>query len=47
MGVQVPEYQIDGKPFWTRDHYDGGFLFRDKVTLEIECRRRSIWCLLA
>lgn len=34
IGVQVPEFQIDGKPFWKRDHYDGGFLFRDKVNLE-------------
>ncbi|MCE2902728.1 MAG: lipase family alpha/beta hydrolase [Gemmatimonas sp.] len=34
LGVQVPEYQLDGQPFWRKDHYDGGFLFRDKLNLE-------------
>jgi hypothetical protein len=45
MGVQVPEYQIDGKPFWTRDHYDGGFLFRDKVNLEAIVDDDGRWSL--
>jgi pimeloyl-ACP methyl ester carboxylesterase len=43
IGVQVPEYQIDGKPFWKRDHYDGGFLFRDKVNLEASCGPDGKW----
>ncbi|MCZ8205772.1 hypothetical protein [Gemmatimonas sp.] len=45
VGVQVPEYQIDGKPFWTRDHYDGGFLFRDKVNLEAIVDDDGRWSL--
>lgn len=45
IGVQVPEYQVDGKPFWKRDHYDGGYLFRDKVNLEAMCGDDGEWSL--
>ena len=45
IGVQVPEYQVDGKAFWRRDHYDGGFLFRDKVNLEATCGADGVWSL--
>lgn len=45
VGVQVPEYQIDGKPFWKRDHYDGGYLFRDKVNLEAYFEAGTGWSL--
>lgn len=43
IGVQVPEFQIDGAPFRKRDHYDGGFLFRDKVNLEATCDDAGAW----
>lgn len=34
LRVLVPEYEIDGS--WFADqHYDGGYLFRDKINLEI------------
>jgi pimeloyl-ACP methyl ester carboxylesterase len=33
LGVQVPEYQVDGRWFGD-DHYDGGYLFRDKLNFE-------------
>ncbi len=45
IGVQVPEYQVDGKPFWKRDHYDGGYLFRDKVNLEATGSADGTWSL--
>lgn len=35
LGVQVPEYVVDGRWFQS-DHYDGGYLFRDKINLEAE-----------
>lgn len=43
LGVQVPEYQIEGKPFWRKDHYDGGFLFRDKLNLEATISDDGKW----
>ncbi|MCO4099308.1 MAG: hypothetical protein HEQ38_07900 [Gemmatimonas sp.] len=45
IGVQVPEYLVDGVPFWKRDHYDGGFLFRDKVNLEAFLAPGTGWSL--
>lgn len=33
LRVQVPEYVVDGRWF-RKDHYDGGYLFRDKINLE-------------
>ncbi|MEE8459582.1 MAG: hypothetical protein V3S08_06900 [Phycisphaerales bacterium] len=34
LGVPVPEYEIDGEP-WLDDHHDGGYLYRDKLNLEV------------
>lgn len=34
LGVRVPDYEIDQK-FWFNEHYEGGYLFRDSVTIEI------------
>lgn len=34
LGVPVPEYEIDGKP-WLEDHHDGGYLYRDKLNFEV------------
>jgi hypothetical protein len=45
LGMQVPEYQVQGKPFWRRDFYDGGFLFRDKVNLEATVASEGRWAL--
>ena len=34
LSVLVPEYEVDG--FWFLDqHYEGGYLFRDKINLEV------------
>jgi hypothetical protein len=33
LGVQVPEYVVDGQ-FWLKDHYAGGYLYREKINLE-------------
>lgn len=34
LRVLVPEYEVNG--FWFNDdHYDGGYLFRDKINLEV------------
>lgn len=33
LGVLVPEYETDGV-LWLKNHYDGGYLFRDKLNLE-------------
>lgn len=34
LGVVVPDYELDGSWF-TKHHYDGGYLFRDKINLEV------------
>ncbi|MBZ0100555.1 MAG: hypothetical protein K8I65_00140 [Thermoanaerobaculia bacterium] len=34
LGVLVPEYEVDGALF-LKHHFDGGYLFRDKVNLEV------------
>lgn len=34
LGVLVPEYEVDGALF-LKHHYDGGYLFRDKINLEV------------
>lgn len=34
LRVLVPEYEIDGSWF-AAEHYDGGYLFRDKLNLEV------------
>lgn len=43
LGIQVPEYEVDGAPFWHRDHYDGGFLFRDKLNIEVARGADGAW----
>jgi hypothetical protein len=34
LGVMVPEYEVDRR-WWRDDHHDGGYIFRDKVNLEV------------
>lgn len=34
LGVRVPDYEVD-RSFWRDKHYEGGYLFRDSVVLEI------------
>ena len=34
LGVRVPDYEIDRK-LWVDEHYEGGYLFRDAVVVEI------------
>ncbi len=34
LGVRVPDYEVDRK-FWADKHYEGGYLFRDTVLVEL------------
>ncbi len=34
LGVRAPDYEVDLK-FWPNQHYEGGYLFRDSVVIEI------------
>lgn len=34
LGVRVPDYEVDQK-FWPNRHYEGQYLFRDSVVLEL------------
>ncbi len=34
LGVRVPDYEVDRK-FWPNRHYEGQYLFRDSVVLEL------------
>ncbi len=34
VGVRVPDYEVDGL-FWNKEHYEGGYLFRDTAIVEI------------
>ena len=34
LGVRVPEFEVERK-FWAGRHYEGGYLFRDSVVLEM------------
>lgn len=34
LGVRVPDYEVDRK-FWPNQHYEGGYLFRDSVVVEM------------
>jgi len=34
LGVRVPDYEVDRR-FWPDRHYEGGYLFRDSVVLEM------------
>src|SRR5262249_37779125 len=33
FGVLVPDYEVDGL-LWRKNHYQGGYIFRDKLNLE-------------
>jgi len=44
LRVQVPEYQVGGNWFG-KDHYDGGFLYRDKVNFEAIWDKPKGWTL--
>ena len=44
LGVQVPEYEVD-RSWRPDDHYDGGYLFRDKLNLEITPNSDGKWVL--
>jgi len=44
LGVQVPEYQVAGSWFGS-DHYEGGYLFRDKINLEATWDKHRGWTL--
>lgn len=35
LGVRVPDYEID-KRFWPNSHYEGSYLFRDTVIIELD-----------
>ncbi|HRO82256.1 MAG TPA: hypothetical protein PLR92_12535, partial [Alicycliphilus denitrificans] len=34
LGVRVPDYEVERK-FWADTHYEGGYLFRDTVIVEM------------
>jgi hypothetical protein len=34
LGIRVPDYEIERK-LWVDEHYEGGYLFRDGIVLEI------------
>jgi hypothetical protein len=34
LGVRVPDYEIDRR-LWINEHYEGGYLFRDAVVVEL------------
>lgn len=34
FGIKVPDYEIDRK-LWINEHYEGGYLFRDTIILEM------------
>jgi hypothetical protein len=34
LGVRVPDYEVE-KKFWPNRHYEGQYLFRDSVVLEM------------
>lgn len=40
LGVLVPEYEVDGVLF-LKQHFEGGYLFRDKLNLEVEWKGGS------
>ncbi|AHE98259.1 lipase family alpha/beta hydrolase [Thioalkalivibrio paradoxus] len=37
IGVQVPVYELDRR-FWMNGHFEGGYLFRDKITIHVRPR---------
>lgn len=44
LAVQVPEYRVN-KEWWPDDYYDGGYLFRDKINLEVTPSADGEWKL--
>jgi hypothetical protein len=34
LGVRVPDYEVEGR-FWSAEHYEGGYIFRDTVIVEL------------
>lgn len=44
LSVQVPEYEVN-KKWWPDDYYDGGYLFRDKINLEVTPSDNGEWIL--
>jgi hypothetical protein len=34
LGVRVPDYEVERR-IWLNEHYEGGYLFRDSVVIEI------------
>src|SRR5574340_1416355 len=34
LGVRVPDYEVDRK-LWINEHYEGGYLFRDAIVVEM------------
>ena len=34
LGVRVPDYEVEGA-LWTKEHYEGGYLFRDTIVVEM------------
>ena len=44
LSVPVPEYEVDGK--WFADnHYPGGYIYRDKINLEVTPASDGGWLL--
>jgi len=35
LGIRVPDYEVDNK-FWFDGHYEGGYLFRDTLIIELQ-----------
>ncbi len=44
LAVQVPEYEVN-RDWWPDDHYEGGYLFRDKINLEVTPAADGEWTL--
>lgn len=44
LGILVPEYEVDNK-LWRDDHYEGGYLYRDKINLEATPDADGSWKL--
>lgn len=40
LAVRVPDYEVD-KKFWPDRHYEGGYLYRDTVVIELKAPARA------
>ncbi|MES1196844.1 MAG: hypothetical protein ABUL58_07865, partial [Steroidobacter sp.] len=40
LGIRVPDYEVDNK-FWFDGHYEGGYLFRDTLIVELSPPQKS------